>query len=127
MLKMRRYLFVIPFFSLPLMCTFETGTILYFCVSSFLNFLINYFLLTEKSKRYLGVAEFLPGTKLERMNQFRMVNDKYQENSEITRYLSGENEAEKEAKKEDEKKNVQQKEQSGKSGQESTANRRRRR
>jgi len=88
MLKMRRYLFVIPFFSLPIMCTFETGTILYFCVSSCLNFLINYFLLSEKSKKLLGVHEFLPGTKLERMNQVRMVNEKYQENIEISKYLS---------------------------------------
>ena len=112
MLKMRRYLFVIPFFSLPIMCTFETGTILYFCVSSILNFLINYFLLSEKSKKLLGVHEFLPGTKLERMNQFRMVNEKYQENVEISKYLSLDSE-EKENKSSEDKRTEQKQTQQG--------------
>ena len=110
------------------MCTFETGTILYFCVSSFLNFLINYFLLTEKSRKYLGVNEFLPGTKLERMNQFRMVNDKYHENTEISKYLTNEVE-EKEVKNVEEKKQQPQtQQQGGKSSQETpqSGNRRRR-
>jgi hypothetical protein len=125
MLKMRRYLFIIPFFSLPVMCTFETGTILYFCVSSFLNFLINYALLSERSKKFLGVVEFLPGSKLERMNQFRMVNEKYQENNEITKYLSGENESDKELKSQEEKKSQMQQQTAAKNVQDTNANRRR--
>ncbi len=84
--------------------------------------------MTEKSRKYLGVNEFLPGTKLERMNQFRMVNDKYQENSEISKYLNNEVE-EKEVKNVEEKKQQPQtQQQGGKSSQETpqSGNRRRR-
>ena len=122
MLKMRRYLFIIPFFPLPVMCTFETGTILYFCVSTFLNFLINYALLSERLKKFLGVVEFLPGTNLERMNRFRILNEKYQENNEITKYLSGENESEKEPKSEEEKKIQMQQQTAAKNVQDTNAN-----
>jgi hypothetical protein len=90
--------------------------------------MINYILLSEKSKKYLGVHEFLPGTKLERMNQFRMVNNKYQENIEISKYLSNEHE-EKETKNPEEKKTEQkQTQQTSKNVQDSGAsgNRRRR-
>lgn len=66
-LKMRRYMFLAPLLSLPIMCTLETGILLYILTSSAVNFLILYTLNSPKFKELVGIPEYLPGTKLERM------------------------------------------------------------
>jgi hypothetical protein len=78
-MRMRRIIFIMPLFSVSIMCTFESGIILYFLISSMLHFSINYWLLTEKMRKRLGVNNFLPGTKLEKYNHFRIVNNKVKE------------------------------------------------
>jgi membrane protein insertase Oxa1/YidC/SpoIIIJ len=67
MLKFRRYMFVMPFFSLPVMCTLETGIVLYFSVTSAITFLFQYVFLSQKMRTRLEVNNFYPGTKLEKL------------------------------------------------------------
>jgi len=64
---MRRFLYVSPIFSLPILCTMETGFLLYLLSSSLSLFAINYTLNTLKVRKLLRIPEFLPGTKLEKM------------------------------------------------------------
>jgi hypothetical protein len=66
-LKIRRFLYLSPLLSLPLMCTFETGFLLYLLSSSMSLFVINYTLATPRMKKLLKIPEFLPGTKLEKL------------------------------------------------------------
>jgi hypothetical protein len=49
------------------MCTLETGIVLYFFTQSSLMILMNLYLAKTNSKKSLGVLNFLPGSKLERL------------------------------------------------------------
>jgi hypothetical protein len=67
MLKLRRVLFMGPILSFPIMCTLETGFLIYIMSMSASVFALNYTLSTPRVKRMLNIPEFLPGTKLEKM------------------------------------------------------------
>lgn len=54
------------------MCTLETGIVLYFLTQSTLMVLMNLYLNTAKMKKSMGLLEFLPGTKLERLVKIKI-------------------------------------------------------
>jgi hypothetical protein len=64
---MRRFLYVSPIFSLPILCTMETGFLLYLLSSSVSLFAINYALNTLRVRQLFAIPEYLPGTKLEKL------------------------------------------------------------
>jgi hypothetical protein len=64
-LRLRRFMYAIPLFSLPIMCTLENGFVLYVLVSTSLQHILNYLLSTKKAREILEIPQFLPGTKLE--------------------------------------------------------------
>jgi len=67
MLKMRRWLFLPPILSLPIMCTLESGLLLYFTIFSFTQLLTMVYLNSDTTKRKLGILNYLPGSKLEKI------------------------------------------------------------
>jgi hypothetical protein len=67
MLKIKRILFIVPILSLPLMCTLETGILVYILSTSSSVLFVNYMLSTQKAKKLLKIPEFLPGSKLEKL------------------------------------------------------------
>ncbi len=67
MLKARRFFFIIPLMSFPVMCTLETGIVLYFFVQSSLMLMVNLMANTNFARKRMGITGYLPGTKLERL------------------------------------------------------------
>lgn len=61
------------------MCTIETGIVLYITVLSSIHFLVQASLNNEKIRRGLGVYSYLPGSKLEKLNKFRLSGNKFEE------------------------------------------------
>lgn len=60
-------MFVVPLMSLPIMCTLETGILLYIYIASTTQLIFQYLVSTKKAREYLGVYEYLPGTKLDKL------------------------------------------------------------
>jgi hypothetical protein len=67
MISIRRFLYVAPFFSLPIMLTFESGLIVYFCSASFNLVLFNKIFESEFIKKRYNIPNLIDGTILDRM------------------------------------------------------------
>lgn len=67
MMKARRFLYITPLLSFPMLCTLETGILLYVLSSSMSIYFINYVLYSVRMRKILNIPEYLPGTKLEKL------------------------------------------------------------
>ena len=68
MRKLRRYLFVLPLLSIPIWMTFPVAFNIYWIFSSLVQLVILNLFRNIRFREMLGVPQFLPGTKLERLN-----------------------------------------------------------
>ena len=68
MRKIRRYMYFIPFLTIPIWMTFPAAFNIYWMSSSFLQLVILNLFRNMKFREMIGVPKFLPGTKLEREN-----------------------------------------------------------
>ncbi len=73
MMKMRRIMFIVPIFSLPIMCTLEGGLVLYITIFSSTHMLLTLYLNSERNKKAIGVLNYLPGSRLEKMVQNKLI------------------------------------------------------
>jgi len=66
-ISLRRFFYLVPIFSLPIMVTFESGMILYFCCAQFNIIAFNIFLNSSYGRRLLNIPTSLPGSVFEKM------------------------------------------------------------
>ena len=64
---MRRYFYFVPFLSLPIMITFESGMILYFICTQTNLILFNIFFNSQMGRKYFNMPYSLPGSVFEKM------------------------------------------------------------
>jgi len=67
MRKIRRYMFVLPLISGPVWMTFPVAFNLYWLVSSGTQLAVLTAFRTERFRNWMGIPDYLPGSKLERM------------------------------------------------------------
>lgn len=68
MRKIRRYVYVFPLISVPIWMTFPAAFNLYWISSSLVHLIILNLFRNNRFRHFIGIPEYLPGTKLERMN-----------------------------------------------------------
>jgi YidC/Oxa1 family membrane protein insertase len=68
MRKLRKWIYLLPCISVPIWMTFPTAFNLYWLTSSLVQLVILNLFRNMKFREFLGIPEFLPGTKLERLN-----------------------------------------------------------
>jgi len=68
MRKMRRYIWIMPVFMVPVWMTFPVAFNLYWVASSSIQMTILILFRFQGFKEFMGVPEYLPGTKLERIH-----------------------------------------------------------
>jgi len=66
-LSLRRFLYLVPIFSLPIMITFESGMILYFCCAQFNVIAFNIFMNSNYGRKLFKIPNSLPGSIYEKM------------------------------------------------------------
>ena len=66
MRKMRRYIMIMPLISIPIQMTFPAAFNLYWMASSSVQLAILLAFRQDSFRRFLGVPDYLPGTKLEK-------------------------------------------------------------
>lgn len=69
MRQMRRYMYYLPFITIPIWMTFPSAFNLYWMTTSVVQLCILNAFRNESFKRLLGIPKYLPGTKLERLNR----------------------------------------------------------
>jgi len=67
MRKIRRYVYVFPLISVPIWMTFPAAFNLYWISSSLVHLIILNLFRNNRFRHFIGIPEYLPGTKLERM------------------------------------------------------------
>ena len=68
MRKMRKYIFIMPIISIPVQMTFPSAFNLYWICSSSVQLAILTAFRQDRFRVFMGVPDFLPGSKLERQN-----------------------------------------------------------
>ena len=68
MRKIRKYLYFLPLISVPIWMTFPAAFNLYWISSSLVQLIILNLFRNMRFRKFIGIPEFLPGTKLEAMN-----------------------------------------------------------
>lgn len=71
MRRMRRYMYYLPFITIPIWMTFPSAFNLYWMSTSLLQLVILNLFRNLRFREMIGIPKFLPGTKLERENQRR--------------------------------------------------------
>ena len=66
MRKMRRYMIIMPLISIPVQMTFPAAFNLYWITSSSVQLCILLAFRTDFFRKFMGVPDYLPGTKLEK-------------------------------------------------------------
>ena len=66
--KMSKGMRIIPFISIPVWMTFPAAFNIYWIVNASTQFIIVSAVRSENFRQYFGIKDFLPGTKLERLN-----------------------------------------------------------
>jgi len=66
--KFKRFIIVMPLMAIPIQMTFPAAFNLYWMTTSGVQLAVMTAFRNEKFRLYMGVPEFLPGTKLERIN-----------------------------------------------------------
>jgi YidC/Oxa1 family membrane protein insertase len=75
MRKLRRYLYVMPLISIPIWMTFPAAFNLYWMISSGVQLAIMNGMRNLTIRKWCGVPQYLPGTKLERLNRKSSLTD----------------------------------------------------
>ena len=71
MRKLRRFVFIIPFMSIPIWMTFPAAFNLYWIASSLLHCIILNLFRNVRFRNMIGIPQYLPGSKLEKLNVLR--------------------------------------------------------
>ena len=74
MRKLRKYIYFLPMISVPIWMTFPAAFNLYWISSSLVQLIILNLFRNNKFRRFVGVPEYLPGSKLEMMNTKTAMN-----------------------------------------------------
>jgi len=69
MRKYSKYLKVFPLISIPIWMTFPAAFNIYWLISASTQLIISNAFRSNKFRKYMGLSDFLPGTKLERLNK----------------------------------------------------------
>eukprot|EP00343_Euplotes_focardii_P000062 CAMPEP_0205801234 /NCGR_PEP_ID=MMETSP0205-20121125/3167_1 /ASSEMBLY_ACC=CAM_ASM_000278 /TAXON_ID=36767 /ORGANISM="Euplotes focardii, Strain TN1" /LENGTH=152 /DNA_ID=CAMNT_0053065667 /DNA_START=128 /DNA_END=583 /DNA_ORIENTATION=- len=64
MRKMRRYMYFMPFITIPIWMTFPSAFNMYWMTSSIIQLIILNLFRNESFKKIVGIPKYLPGTKL---------------------------------------------------------------
>lgn len=75
MRKMRRYMFLFPLVTVPIWMTFPAAFNLYWVSTNVAQLLIMNLFRMERFRKFMGIPEFLPGSKLERLNTKVKISD----------------------------------------------------
>lgn len=70
MRNLRRYMFILPLMTIPVWMTFPAAFNIYWLSVSSLQLIVLNLFRNFKFRSYMGIPQFLPGTKLERMNLY---------------------------------------------------------
>lgn len=65
---MRRYIVILPLMTIPVWMTFPAAFNLYWITSSCVQLSILLAFRTDVFRRFMGVPDYLPGSKLEKQN-----------------------------------------------------------
>jgi len=68
MRKFRRYIYIFPFISIPIWMTFPAAFNLYWLVTAGVQLTVVSLFRTNWFREFCGIPEYLPGSKLERLN-----------------------------------------------------------
>lgn len=68
MRRMKRYMYFIPFLTIPVWMTFPSAFNLYWMTTSLIQLVVLNLFRNLKFRNMLGIPRFLPGSKLEKMN-----------------------------------------------------------
>lgn len=68
MRKLRRYMYFFPLISIPVWMTFPAAFNLYWIATSSVQLIIMNLFRSSRFRNFVGIPEYLPGTKLERLN-----------------------------------------------------------
>ena len=68
MRKFRRYIYIFPFISVPIWMTFPSAFNLYWLTTSTVQLLSVNAFRSARFRNFCGIPEYLPGSKLERLN-----------------------------------------------------------
>lgn len=68
MRKMRKYIYFLPLISVPIWMTFPSAFNLYWLTTSSVQLIILNLFRSDRFRAAIGIPEYLPGSKLERMN-----------------------------------------------------------
>jgi len=81
MISFRRFFYIIPFFSLPIMLTFESGLVLYFATASFNIILFNKIFESEFIRKRYIIPKIIEGTMLDKMviNNYNYKESKFKD------------------------------------------------
>lgn len=74
MRKLRKYIYFLPLISVPIWMTFPAAFNLYWISSSLVQLTILNLFRNMKFRKFIGVPEYLPGTKLEALNTKSAMN-----------------------------------------------------
>jgi len=66
--KFKKFIVVMPLMAIPIQMTFPAAFNLYWLTTSSVQLFVMTMFRSEKFRGYMGIPEFLPGTKLERIN-----------------------------------------------------------
>lgn len=70
--KFRKFIVLLPLMAIPIQMTFPAGFNIYWLTSSSIQLAVMALFRSERFRLYMGVPEYLPGTKLERINVKRI-------------------------------------------------------
>ena len=68
MRKIRRYIYIMPILTIPVWMTFPCAFNLYWLTTASVQLIIVNMFRSDRIRRAVGIPEYLPGSKLERMN-----------------------------------------------------------
>lgn len=71
MRRMKRYMYLLPFITIPVWMTFPSAFNIYWMTTSAVQLVILNLFRNLKFRQMVGIPKFLPGSKLEKMNQRR--------------------------------------------------------
>lgn len=71
MRRMKRYMYFLPMLTIPIWMTFPSAFNMYWMTSSSIQLIILNLFRNDNFKKMMGIPKYLPGTKLEKMNQVR--------------------------------------------------------
>ena len=73
MISLRRFLYIIPVLSLPVMLTIESGLVIYFCCATGNFILFNMICNTEFIKKIYNIPSSIDGSILEKMVNYLVI------------------------------------------------------